>query len=208
MCGIAKDFPILFPLLIPFPELSDLISHKIEFLSGMDHHIEIKCARLRKFTGILSVHLLQDGRLTVHDLIVRQSKQIPLIIKIIHRKSELTGKIGATDGRGLEIRKRIVHPTHIPFIIKSKTALSDGFGDIRVVGGIFCNKHDAPITAAQPPVHSSDEFHRGAVHATPFISLPVDHPTDRIHPKSVKMIDVQPKITRYLRVKLRTSPRE
>ena len=70
MYGVFQDIPILLPLLIPFPQLSELISHKVQLLAWMGVHIHIQGTGLWKLLFILPVHFLEDGCFPVDDLIV------------------------------------------------------------------------------------------------------------------------------------------
>ena len=42
MGGIVQKIPVLFPFLVPFPEVTDFISHEVQFFARMGVHIHIK----------------------------------------------------------------------------------------------------------------------------------------------------------------------
>ena len=140
MDRIIKQHPVLFALLIPFTELADLISHEIQLLARMCIHIHIQGTCLRELIIVISVHLLHDRCLAVNHLVMWQRKEKTCIIIIHHGEGELVIILYTIFRTGTEIIKCIVHPSHIPFIIKTKAALRNRISNFREGSGIFCCK--------------------------------------------------------------------
>ena len=55
------QIPVQTDLFIPFVELSEVLSHKQKFFSGMSHHIGVACFQVGKFIREISGHLVDHG---------------------------------------------------------------------------------------------------------------------------------------------------
>ena len=119
MNRIIQKHPVLLTFFIPFSKLSDFISHKIQFLSGMCIHVHIKSPGLRKFFIIVTIHFLHDSSLSVNYLVMRKRKQETSIIIIHHGKSQFVIIVTSVFRGSTEIIQCIIHPAHVPFIIKT-----------------------------------------------------------------------------------------
>lgn len=141
---ICEQFPIrlpLLPLFIPFPELANLIAHKIQLLSGMRIHIGKHSTALGELTQIIAPHFLDDCRLSMYNLIIGKWQQVQFIVKIIHGEPKVSVMGRPLKRERPEIIQRIVHPAHIPFIIKPQSSVFN-----RVSPPHFSN---ASVTAAE-----------------------------------------------------------
>ena len=99
---------------------------------------------------------------------------------------------GPVFGTGPKEVQCVVHPAHIPFIIKTKTALTGRFRDPGIIGRIFGNEDAAGIPAFDPGIHSFHKVYGIAVDTTAFIALPVQDPADGIHAQTVEMVSLHP----------------
>ena len=106
----------------------------------MGVHIKVKSSGLRKFILITTVHFLHNGSLSMHHLIVGEGEQIMFIIKIVHGKGELMIKLCPLGRSCLKVGERVIHPSQIPFIIKTKAVLRYGCGNTGIGSGIFGNQ--------------------------------------------------------------------
>ena len=98
----------------------------------------------------------------------------------------------------LEIFQGIMHPSHVPFIVKSKPALIDRLGHILEICRILCRQKASRISSLQFLIHQFDELHSVSIDTALFISLPVNDPADGIHTQTIKMVFLQPVICRRL----------
>ncbi len=190
--GVGQNIPVLFPFLIPFSELSQLISHEIQFLARVGIHIHIESPCLGEFLIVFSVHFLHDGSLAVNYFVMGERKQKSVIVIVHHRKCQFVIALRAVFGTGAEIVQRVVHPTHIPFVIKSEPAFADRSCDAGVGGGIFRRKYGVGVELLKSPVHLADEFYGSVVDASGRFALPVNDPADGIHADSVYMVLGEP----------------
>ena len=145
MNRVLRQEPVLLPLLVPFTELSDLIAHEVELFARMCHHIHIQRSSLRELVRVIACHLLHDGCLSVNHLIMRQGKQIFFIIKILHGKGQLMVLCGTVLRRGAEIIQSVVHPPHVPLVVKSESSLRHGLCNARIGRRILRDQKDIPV---------------------------------------------------------------
>ena len=131
MRRVIEKIPVQLPLLVPLPEMSQLISHEIKLLSRMRIHIHIERSCLRELLLIISVHFLQYCCLPVDNFVMGQREQIPLIIVIDKGECQLMIVPCPVLGSCPEIIQSIIHPSHIPLIVESKAPFFHGFCDAR-----------------------------------------------------------------------------
>ena len=79
---IFKQIPFQLPVLVPLIKLREILSHEQQLLTRMNHHKTICRAQIGKLLIILAGHLVDHGALAVHDLIMRQNKDIILTVHI------------------------------------------------------------------------------------------------------------------------------
>ena len=206
MIRILQHIPVLLPLLIPLTELAEFISHKIQFLTRMHHHIHVHRSGLRKFSIVIPVHFLKDRRFPVYHFVMTEFQHIIFMIEIHHRKCQFMIIPRPILRSRLEILQRVMHESQIPFIVKSEAALLYRLCHPRVGSRVLCDEHRRRMALFQPLIHGLQEIQRRSVHTASFISLPVDQPADRVHPKPVKMKFLQPVIRRRLQETAHLSP--
>lgn len=94
---------------------------KFSFFPGI--HIDKHSTALEELTQTIAPHFLDDCRLSMYNLIIGKWQQVQFIVKIIHGEPKVS-VMGRPLKRGHpEIIQRIVHPTHIPFIIKPQSSV-------------------------------------------------------------------------------------
>ena len=166
MRRIREQEPVILLHLIPFAPMCQFIAHEIELLSRMGKHIQIQRAQLREFLFIGTPHLIDDGRLAMHDLIMAEFDEETLGIEIRHREGDVVVMPFAVHRILLQIVERIVHPAQIPFVVKAKPALQRALGHIREIGGILRDEHDlALVFLIEHEVHALDKVERAFIDA-------------------------------------------
>ena len=138
MQRIVQDIPIHLAVLAPFAKHTELSAHKIQLCTGVHIHIHVHSTRLWKFCFIFSVHLSENGSLSVYRLVVRERKYIALAVVVHHRKGQAVIVADAVFRRGAEVVESVVHPAHIPFVVKTETSVFRSLCDSRIGGGILC----------------------------------------------------------------------
>ena len=73
----------------------------------------------------------------MHNLVMREWQHVSLIIKIHHGECQLVILVASAKRQSPEEIQCVIHPTHIPFVVKSQSAVSDFLGGSLVVRGIL-----------------------------------------------------------------------
>ena len=83
-----------------------------------------------------------------------QRQYEPLAVVIQHRKGQLVIVVH-TLGRGLsEEVQSIVHPPHVPLVVKPESALVQRLRYIREVGGVLRTEYRRGMYPLKPPVEA------------------------------------------------------
>ena len=80
-----------------------------------------------------------------------------------------------------EVVQRVVHPAHVPLIIKAQSAVFYRTGHALIVGGVFCDQHAVRVQLVQSLIHAFQERDAGGIDAAAGIAAPVDQPADCVH---------------------------
>ena len=155
MKRIFQQIPVLFPGLIPLPELSKLISHKIQLLARVHIHISVKCLCLREFDLIVTKHFLNDRCFSMYHFIMGKRMQEQITVKIHHGKAQLMIIIWTVHRCSLEKPQGIIHKAHVPLIIKSKTIIFCRCGYLRKIGRVLCHQNRRWMKLMKPCIHIS-----------------------------------------------------
>ena len=91
-----------------------------------------------------------------------------------------------------EVVQRVVHPAHVPLIIKAQSAVFYRTGHALIVGGVFCDQHAVRMQLVQSLIHAFQERDAGGIDAAAGIAAPVDQPADCVHTQPVKVENRQP----------------
>ena len=189
---IGEKLPVLLFLFRPLAELADLISHKIQLFPGMYIHISVEHSRLGKFCLICAVHFLQDRRLAVYHLIVRQRKEESFALEVPHGEAQFVGRRTPETGIHLHVFQRIMHPSHIPFVVKAKSAILRAFCHMWKFGGVFGGGEDIRVAGFEPLVHKPEKLDAVLIDAAAPVALPVENIAHRVDPQPVEVKTVDP----------------
>ena len=92
----------------------------------MCHHIAVSCAEIGIFClQGLSRHFTCHGALAVNYLIMGKYQNKVLTVRIQHTERQFSIMMAPEIRIILHIPQKIVHPAHIPFIIKAQTSFFD-----------------------------------------------------------------------------------
>ena len=126
-----EQVPIQFIIEIPFDELGKLAAHKEQLLARMCHPIAKETTKPCKFLPIIAGHLADERTLAMHHFIMGK-RQHEVFREGIHEgEGHLVVIPFAVNGVKAHILQHVVHPAHVPLVIKAHTAHIDGFGDQR-----------------------------------------------------------------------------
>ncbi len=160
----------------------------------MHHHVEVEGPRLRELLLVVAPHLLGDGRLAVHHLVVAEGQQVVLVAEVHHGEAQLVVVAAAEVGVRLEVLQRVVHPAHVPLVVKAQAALVHGLGGAGQVRGVLRDQEHAGVERLDARVHGLDEGDGLVVDAAGFVPLPIDDAADGVHAQAVKVVGTYPEV--------------
>ena len=76
-------------------------------------------------------------------LVVGEYQHKILAVGVQHAKGQPAVMVAAEIGIALHISQKIIHPAHVPLIIKAQRALFHIPGDLRPCRGLLGNKHSS-----------------------------------------------------------------
>ena len=203
---VFQQIPVLLAVLVPLPELADLVAHKIELFARVPHHVEIEGPALGEFSLVVPLHLLEDGGLAVDHLVVGEGQQIPLVWIVLHRKGQKMPEVRAVLRPALEIGQGVVRPAQVPLVVEAQAAFLCRAGHPGEGGGILGNEDGAGFPVFQAAVHLLQKTDAVLVFAPGRVSLPVDQIADGVHPQPVRVKFPQPVEGRRLQKAPHLSP--
>ncbi len=97
-------------------------------------------------------------------------------------------------GSRTEIIQRVVHPSHIPFIVEAQPALRNRSGNAGIRSRVFGREYSGGMPFFKAAVHLADEVDGSIIDASCRVALPVNDPADGIHADPVNVVFCQPVI--------------
>ena len=199
---VFQQIPLQTLLLGPLGELSHILSHKEQLFAGMRHHESIGSAQIRKLRLSVAGHLSDHGTFSVHHLIMGKRQNKVLAVRIDHAEGQFPMMRTPEDRVVSHIADKVIHPAHVPFVIKSQAILLHVSGHHRPGGG-FLGDHNSPrLFPLNHTIQMLKQFHGLQIlmtavdirHPLPFVFpvIQIQHGSHRINPDSVGMEFVNP----------------
>ena len=139
---IIQNLPRKLFIFIPLRNLSKFLAHKQQLLTRMSIHKAVGCPQIVGLgLIIISRHLAQHGCLSVNHLIMGEYQNEILAVRIQHTKGQLSVMMVAEIRITLHITGKIIHPAHVPFIIKAQAVFLYITGNLRPCCGFLCNQN-------------------------------------------------------------------
>ena len=202
MLIILQQIPLQTLRLAPLGELCEILSHEQQLLARMGKHESIGCPEICKLELALARHLADHRALPVHDLIVRECQNKVLAVRIDHTERQLTVVMGTEDRIELHIIKEIIHPAHVPLIIKAQSVLLYRSRHLRPCSRLLCDQKRAIRILFINRIQMLEKFNRlkiliAAVNichplAVVLAVVEIQHRSDCVHPDTVCMVYIFP----------------
>ena len=123
---LIEQMPFQTFVIPPFNELRNLAAHKQQFFSGMRQLVHKKRFQRFKLLPIQPGHFLNQRSFPMHNLVMRKRKNI-IFRKCVHHGERQNIMISAPEIRvHAHIAQHIVHPAHVPFIVKAEPPVPHG----------------------------------------------------------------------------------
>ena len=119
----------------------------------MSHHKTVCRPQVRKLVlKRLSRHLIDQGTFSVNHLVVREDENEIFTVGVNHAEGQLIVVVAPEIWILLHIAQKIVHPAHVPFIIKAKTAVLHVTGNLRPCRRFLGNQNRAVLASSEDRV--------------------------------------------------------
>ena len=197
-----QQIPVQFPFFTPFPELSEILSHKQQFLARMSEHKGISRLQVLEFLFRISRHLVDHRTLQMYDFIVGKHQNIILCKGVRHREGHLVMVVFSEVRIQFHVIQKIMHPSHIPFQREAKSIFLHFSGHLRPCSRLLRDHHGAFVSSKNQRVQVLKELNRlqiliSAVFvrhplAILFSVIQIQHGCHRIHAKTIHMVFLNP----------------
>ena len=199
----VQQEPVQLLLLVPLDKLAELAAHEQELLARVGHHVPVKRPQAMELVGVVPRHLVDEGALPMHHLVVGQGQDKVLRESVGQGEGDIVMLALPEQGIGGHIVHHIVHPAHVPLEVEAQAVeVLLGLGDVGVGGGLLRHHDHVGIEGEGGGVHVLEEGHRvqvdiaavlvGSPLAAPASVIQVEHGGHRVHPDAVHVELFQP----------------
>ena len=134
--------PPVEPLgLAPFLALGEFLAHEQEFLARPAPHEGVIGPEVGELLPVVAGHAAEDRAFAVHHFVVRQRQHKIFVKGIDETKGQIVLMMTAVHRIASHIGERVMHPAHIPFVLKAQPAVGDRSRDLRPRGGFLGHDH-------------------------------------------------------------------
>ena len=187
----------------PLDKLADLVSHEIQLASAVAHLIHQKEPQPCELPPIIPWHPLNQRAFSMNDFIVRKGQNKILIKGVHHGKSQ---KLMAPVAEGKvqrAVSERIVHPSHIPFVVKAEPSFFRRVSDQGPGGAFLGNREYIGMESANYFIKLLKECLSHQIFLAAFVIkallrrivnsiIQIEHTADSVYPYAVDMVFFQP----------------
>ena len=118
-----QQIPFKLIVITPLKELTELAAHKEKLLAGHCHIVTQKRAVSVELILIAAEHLVYKRVLAVHNLVVRKRQNKVLAVRVHHNERQKSVVVLSEIRIHRHITQRVVHPAHIPFVVKAQAVI-------------------------------------------------------------------------------------
>ena len=202
MILLFQKIPVQGSLLRPFLLLGKFLAHEQKLLSRMDHHIAKGGPQVRHLLLFVSRHLIQERAFPVDYLVMRQAQQEFLTVGIDHAEGQLVMGAASVDRILLHIIDKVVHPAHVPLIVKAQAVVLHLARDLRPGCGFLCDQESVGMFFLKDRIQVLQELDGFQIFISPidigypfsiiFSVIQVKHGSHGVHTDSIRMILLRP----------------
>ena len=202
----AQQVPVQGVLVVPLVPLAELAAHHQQLLARMGEHVGVEGPHAGVLLLVGARHLVDEGALHVHHLIVGQGEHEVLREGVEEGEGDVLVVVLPEIGIQLDVVEDVVHPPHVPFQVEAQAALQAALphrvGHTGPGGGLLGDHHHVGMGVEDVGVQGLEEVHRLQVLVPaehighPLAVLPavvqVEHGGHRVHPQAVDVVLLQP----------------
>ena len=194
--------PIQAIIPLPLDKLTKFTALEQQLFAWMSHPIAKETTKARKFLPIITWHFVNQGALAMHYLIMGKRQHKILTKGIHHGESNLVMVPLAVDRIQTAISQDIVHPAHIPLVVKAHAAHINRLGNIWPGGRLLSNHQSLWILSKHGFIQLVEEIYSlqiavaamliGLPFATLSAVIQIQHIGHSINAKAINMILIHP----------------
>ena len=159
MSCLTEQIPVKLSRLTPLLKLSELLSHKKQFLTRVTHHKGISGFQILKFVIVLSGHLVDHRAFQMDNFIMRQYQNVLLAEGIGHGEGHLIMVEFSEIRIQFHILQEIMHPSHVPLKRESETVLFFHIsGYFRPCSRLFSDHHGSFVSSKDQGIQMLEKF--------------------------------------------------
>ena len=134
---LLRQMPVKAGIPLPLNELTELAALEQELLARMSHPVAKEGTEAGKLLPVVTRHLVDQRALAMHYLVMGQRQHEILAEGVHHGEGNLVMMPLPVDRIKAEIAEGVIHPAHIPLVVKAHAAHVDRLGDVRPGGGLL-----------------------------------------------------------------------
>ena len=144
--GILQKSPLQLLILIPLVHLAEFLAHEQQFLARMAQHKAVGRPQVGKLLLVgRTRHLVHQGSLAVHHFVMGEHQDEILAVSVDHAEGQLSVVVISEIGVALHIAQEIVHPSHVPLIVKAQAVVPHIPGDLRPGRGLLRDEYGSVL---------------------------------------------------------------
>ena len=200
--GRIEQMPVQALVMVPFAHLCKFAAHEQQLFAGVAEHEAEVGAQVGELLPAVARHLAQQRAFAVHHFVVRNRQDKILCEGVGQAEGHLILVMLAMRRVARHVLQRVVHPAHVPFVMKAQAACVGGARNAGKGGGFFRDGDGLRALAANHLVHAFQEIDGFEVFAAaqpvgkPFTGLAavvaVQHGGHRIDAQAIDAKALQP----------------
>ena len=199
---LFREMPIKAVIPLPLNKLTKFTALEQQLLAWMSHPITKEATEARKFLPIITWHFVNQGALAMNYLIMGKRQHKILTKGIHHGEGNLVMMPLAVDWIQTTISQDIIHPAHIPLVVKAHATHINRLGNIWPGGGLLSNHQSLWILSKHGFIQLVEEIYSLQIAvAAMLIRLPlailsaiiqIQHIGHSINAEAINMILIHP----------------
>ena len=199
---VLEQAPLQFLLEVPLVLLGEFRAHELQLLAGVGHHVGDEGPHLVGLHLVVPWHFIEERALPVHHLVVRDGQDEVLGEGVEEGEGQGVVVPAAEVGVQGHVGEHVVHPAHVPLVVKAQAAQEGGLAHHGPGGGLLGDHHAVGGLGEGGLVQGLQEGHGlvvllapvlvGNPLPVPAVVVQVQHRGHRVHPQAVHVVLLQP----------------
>ena len=137
MLRVVEQVPVQALVVVPFAHLRKFAAHEQQLFAGMAEHEAQISAHVGELLPSVTGHLAQQRAFAMHHFVMRNRQHEVLAEGVAQAKRHFALMVLAMHRVARHVLQRVVHPAHVPFVVKAQSARRRGARHGRKRGRLF-----------------------------------------------------------------------